>query len=401
MNRPEKLWVKGSDAEESRNQDVPERERRPRLARGDEEPRSDVTGMTTQPPYNGARPSISHQHSQSSIMSEPPGPSNTKPYMSQPRPTHAIYSGQGFKPTIQAPPPNPSGTQVSNSHVTPNSRESPIDLEKSDLSPVRRSLFSSPKSSGPLGTDINSQTSLPENDSTMVDLDEPGFTCPDEDINNNEVNTAPPAAIIRGQTTTCPATPAMKSLPPPPVTPAHNTVGKDSSFSRSPSNLFKTPSNASGGTQSNQRVTSSDFFPSSAKKLLHGASLDITPSKAGGKSPEPYDDRFSPQFPRLLRVIYGNNSPEAKKHSDPYAAAMDDLFTDCCPGYTYHKQGCEKREIMLNQPDVQDLLSRPEFLGTDEDWLAADEFFNSKGVTGFTPRKGISTNSMEQENETV
>lgn len=356
--------------------------------------------MTSLPSHSGKRPAISHH--QSSIMSEPPAPSNIESNASQPAAAPVVYSGQELRTDIQAYPVDTSALQAnSNNETTPNNFKNPIELEKGDASSFRRSLFSSPKSSGPLGTDIASSIILPENDSVLVDLDEPGFTCLDKDIRINVSNSLEAETIADGQATERPSTPARKSLPPPPVTPVHDTIGKDASFSRSPSNLFKTPSNASAGTPSNQRVTSSDFFSFSAKKLLHGASANMTPSRGGGRTLQTDNDRFSPQIPRLLRTIYGSNSPENEDFSDMFDVNMEHLFNDCCPGFPIHREECPKRAIMMSQPEFDEADFRTGFPGTDEDWAAADAFFNSSGVTGFTPRKRVSANSMQQEEEPV
>ena len=406
INRPEKLWNKGAETEDTRRDEVPERERRPRLARGDEEPRSDLTEIINRNPTTAANgPPVLIR--ELSTTSEPPttierGQENQSPTL--PAIDKPLQNPGDTLSNVQSQYPQPQRKGI---RAVPGARGSPIEGDNGNPSPVRRSLFSSPRSNGPLGVDIQSKRYPLASQAIILDDDEFGFIPSVEDVNVDESTVQNDGGIAKERLSVCPTTPKSQALQLPPVTPMHHPAIQDSSFSKSPSNLFKTPSNVSGRSSSNHRITTSDFFSSSAKNLLHGACIDKTPSKSSEpRSPNAESSRFSPQFPRLLRAIYGT-TPPGEEFSETFNH-INHLESDCCSGNANHDENCPRKILgdsrltdamdlpILTGLDFADTDFQPSFTATEEEWAATDAFFASNGITGFTPRRPVSLGNEQQ-----
>ena len=184
------------------------------------------------------------------------------------------------------------------------SKSSPIGLKEGTPDPARRSLFSSPKTRGPLGVDPNEHAR-----SKPVE---------DEDLPLARNDTGPEAEVQHMELIEEPAQQSqpVRSLTPDffrdltealaPVTPSKSNVNRPP---KTPSDAFKTPSNKSSRSQ--QRISTNDFFSSAAKAFLHGPR---TPSRTPSKSRNP--DNMTP-FSRNLSILLSESLGQPQLDSSP------------------------------------------------------------------------------------
>ena len=151
------------------------------------------------------------------------------------------------------------------------SRKSPIEVDKQTPDPARRSLFSSPKSGGPLGVDIGMRPPSARK-SRKVPPKTPNeirLAVMDDDAADKENQPPPPIEIddLDDLFSDLPMTPSRKRG-------AASTI--------SPGALFKTP--APTKSPFKLGMATGDFFSSAAKAFLHAPRTpNKTPSKALGE----------------------------------------------------------------------------------------------------------------------
>ena len=172
------------------------------------------------------------------------------------------------------------------------SKGSPINLDEGTSDPARRTLFSSPKTGGPLGVDANGRNLSRSKESTVSDSAQVGQNTA------TDMENACVAGDFGHETL-----PARSASPDPfgdfskalaPVTPSKTNQNH---AAKSPSDLFKTPSQKSSHSQ--QRISTDDFFSSAAKAFLHGPS---TPSRTPSKIRAQSLDQMTP-FTRGLNTM--------------------------------------------------------------------------------------------------
>ena len=174
----------------------------------------------------------------------------------------------------------------------PGSKGSPINLDEGTSDPARRTLFSSPKTAGPLGVDANGRNLSRSKESTVSDSAHDGQTtaadmenaCLAGDFGHGTLpaRSASPDPFGDFSTALAPVTPSKTNK--------YHAV-------KSPSDLFKTPSQKS--SHNHQRISTDDFFSSAAKAFLHGPT---TPSRTPSKMRAQSLDQMTP-FTRGLNTI--------------------------------------------------------------------------------------------------
>jgi hypothetical protein len=274
LRRPENLWNNDSTRRDSaENSERPKRPSRAKRQRADDELRSELTDYNSDA-INSQIPRFVRQES---TMSE------SFQIAESERNDEPDLSVVPESVEVETQPP-----QIASRKSTPGSRKSPIELDHESNTPVRRSLFSSPKSSGPLGKDVRPKSPLKEKSTLDLDID----------LTIDEPEESVPQ-IQR------PSTPQQQeTITLPPVTPLR---GNNQDMTKSPSDFFKTPSNPSEKSSA-KRITTSDFFSSAAKAFLHGPT-GRTPTKAPAtpsKSTQDHldDMTITPNLRRILREAW-------------------------------------------------------------------------------------------------
>ena len=283
--RPESLWH--NDATRRKVEAKLERPKRPSRAkrsRTEGEPRSDNPNSQADlltSDITHLQPNLYSEQAECPINDgdsrDPELPPLLKPRRDdanpQSKPTAPSAGTSGVVPQTQ---------KVRESLVEDNlgSKETPINLDAVNADPVRRSLFSSPRSQGLHQSDMKEPNKPRKNEPFHLDKSQADGPV---DANKEIVQMQPADEnISRPKTPTTQAEPTLKL---PPVTPTREVNGDG--INKTPgdlSDLFKTPSNPSNQSSANKRITTSDFFSSAAKEFLHGPNVR-TPSRIAPTTP--------------------------------------------------------------------------------------------------------------------
>ena len=296
--RPQNLW-NNEKRKDDKDKEKPKRPSRAKKQRAHNELTSDVFGSQCDAPSDALAVPAQDESAES-----PADPGSTteaeraeEPELPSLVRQRARDGGSDLPPTEMSPENflDPSAYAALERAIrsSPNrlsgAKSSPVNLDQATPDPARRKLFSSPKTSGPLGVDaLNNAQAKP------MTSNEPGALGHHQTITvegGQEMLPARSATPDSFQELT-------KALAP--VTPSKTNTN---SAVKSPSDLFKTPSNKSA--QSQQRISTNDFFSSAAKAFLHGPT---TPSRTPSKTKTPQNLHQMTPFTRSLNLLLSEAS---------------------------------------------------------------------------------------------
>ena len=310
--RPENLWNNNEKRKEEKEKEKekPKRSSRSKKPRLNNDLTSDVLGSQLDTPSD-ALAIPAPEESGESPLDQGNATDTEKPEEPELPPVVRPRGGSGWSDGVQSDR-SPEGlldpaayaalaqALRSSPNRFPGSKTSPINIDQETPDPARRKLFSSPKTSGPLGIDAPSG-STPKTKAAVT------ARTPQQ---NPIVTIGAGQEMLPGRSVTPDPFPDLtKALAP--VTPSKTNTNPTAT--KTPSDLFKTPSSRS--SQAQQRISTNDFFSSAAKAFLHGGpqTPSHTPSKSN-KIDQAALDQMTP-FTRSLNLILSDANAQESSPS--------------------------------------------------------------------------------------
>ena len=290
--RPESKWT--SNAKRKDNKDKSKRPSRSKKQKSAEEEQSDMLDIKSEAMNLASEASWAPIAAECAVGDSPDQDEPDLPPM-RPRPSGMESEPNNVGKSDLTLDPNAVAALQRAIQSSParflGSKQSPIELDGCSPEPLRRTLFPSPKTKGPLGTTTNEQSSSSQESSKPAKEVPPDRIDGDEQADKENLPPRPttPDAFDELLSELPPITPSRPREPTTPSTLA---------------DLFKTPTNS---TINKHSLSTGDFFSSAAKAFLH----QKTPSRSPSKTTPQHADMtpYSRQLNQMLSDLNGPDTP--------------------------------------------------------------------------------------------